>query len=85
MFKGGVLNNWIREFCTLVFTQTIQAFLYAVIISVILLGMTKDNNVSADDYNASLGLMCTFALMSIFKVEKQYTKEDLEFVSSKEK
>ena len=33
--KGGVLGSWIKEFCTLVFIQTIQAFIYAIIISVI--------------------------------------------------
>ena len=33
--KGAVLGGWIKEFCTLVFIQTIQAFIYALVISFI--------------------------------------------------
>lgn len=66
---GGPLNVWLREFMALVFTQTIQAFIYAIVISVILYGMQPRSDVSATDNNAALGLMSTFALLSVFKVE----------------
>lgn len=66
---GGALSMWIKEFTALVFTQTIQAFIYAIIISIILFGMTSVDGVSAVDNNSALGLMATFALLSVFKVE----------------
>ncbi len=75
MGKGGALNAWLKEFTALVFTQTIQAFIYAIIITIILFGMVgKDESISADDNNASLGLMATFALLSVFKVEDMAKK-----------
>lgn len=72
---GGALSMWIKEFTALVFTQTIQAFIYAIIISIILFGMVSGtDSISADDNNASLGLMATFALLSVFKVEEMTKK-----------
>jgi len=68
---GGALSTWLKEFTALVFTQTIQAFIYAIIILIILYGMnTNRANVSANDSNSALGLMATFALLSVFKVEE---------------
>ncbi len=68
---GGALSMWLKEFGALVFTQTIQAFIYAIIISVILFGMVNQSpDMPAADSNASLGLMATFALLSVFKVEE---------------
>lgn len=67
--KGGALSAWMKEFTALVFTQTIQAFIYAIIISMILFGMVKNSGVSGSDNNSALGLMATFALLSVFKVE----------------
>lgn len=75
MGKGGALSAWLKEFTALVFTQTIQAFIYAIIISIILFGMVpKSGDISADDNNAALGLMSTFALLSVFKVEEMAKK-----------
>lgn len=72
---GGALSMWIKEFTALVFTQTIQAFIYAIIISIILFGMVgSGGDTSADDNNAALGLMSTFALLSVFKVEDMAKK-----------
>ena len=28
---GGALSTWIKEFCQLVFIQTLQAFIYAIV------------------------------------------------------
>lgn len=69
--KGGALSVWFSEFTSLVFTQTIQAFIYAIVISIILYGMDMSNvsDASSHDKNAALGLMSTFALLSVFKVE----------------
>lgn len=73
---GGSLSMWIKEFTALVFTQTIQAFVYAMVITIILFGMTDNTStkVSSDDNNAALGLMSTFALLSVFKVEEMAKK-----------
>ena len=72
---GGPLSVWIKEFTALVFTQTIQAFIFAIIISIILFGTaTNPVDASADDSNAALGLMSVFALLSVFKVEEMVKK-----------
>lgn len=72
--KGGpVLNSWIKEFCTLVFIQTIQAFIYAMIISLIL-----EINFGAidkvEDRNAGMAILAIIALTSVFKVEEMVKK-----------
>ena len=73
MGKGGsALSLWIREFTALVFTQSIQAFIYAVIISVILYGMTSKSPSAST--NSALGMMSVFALLSVFKVEEMSKK-----------
>lgn len=75
---GGALSAWMKEFVTLVFVQTIQAFIFAIIISIILYGLGGNEEtaatISADDNNAALGLMSVFALLSIFKVEDMVKK-----------
>lgn len=71
---GGALSMWLKEFTALIFTQTIQAFIYAIVISVILFGMEPTSEASAQDNNAALGLMATFALLSVFKVEDMAKK-----------
>lgn len=72
---GGALSAWLKEFTALVFTQTIQAFIYAMIITIILFGvLPSDGTISSDDNNAALGLMATFALLSVFKVEDMARK-----------
>lgn len=72
--KGGpVLNSWIKEFCTLVFIQTIQAFIYAIIISIIV-EMSFLSIEDVDDRNASMGIICVVALTAVFKVEELIKK-----------
>lgn len=70
--KGqGVLGAWLKEFCQLVFVQTIQAFIYAIIISFVvqIILSTNATNMDATDYRTGLGLMCVFAMVSVFKIE----------------
>ena len=67
---GGPLNAWIKEFCELVFIQTLQAFIFALVISFVLNIMTYQTNLDATDRNTSLGIICIVALTSIFKVEE---------------
>lgn len=65
---GGPLNAWIKEFCELVFIQTLQAFIFAIIISFVV-NLSATNIVDDDDRNAAYGIICIVALTSIFKVE----------------
>lgn len=67
--SGGALSVWLKEFVSLVFTQAIQAFIYAIVITVILSGMVNDEGITDVDINSAIGLMATFALLSVFKVE----------------
>src|SRR5574344_2709653 len=69
MKGGSPLGNWLREFGTLVFTQTLQAFLYAVVLSFILYGMSHLSS-NTSESNLSLGMMSVFALLSVFNIEK---------------
>ena len=71
--KGAVLGSWIKEFCTLVFIQTIQAFIYAIIISFIV-KMSFMDIADVDDRNSSMGIICVIALVSVFKVEEMVKK-----------
>lgn len=66
---GGPLNAWIREFCELVFIQTLQAFIFALVISFVLnmMTVTMSNEV---DQKTALSVICIVALTSIFKVEE---------------
>lgn len=67
--KGGTpLSIWIKEFCELVFIQTIQAFLFAISISMIM-QISIANVINTTDRNVSLGIICIVVLTSIFKVE----------------
>lgn len=67
---GGPLGSWIKEFCELVFIQTLQAFIFALTISFIVNILTKQTTMDATDRNTSLGIICIVALTSIFKIEE---------------
>lgn len=63
---NGVFGKWFKEFATLVFTQAVQAFLLAIVMTIIIscLAEAKDDN----GVNAS-GLLCIIALASFNKIE----------------
>lgn len=65
---GGPLNAWIKEFCELVFIQTLQAFIFAIVISFVV-NLSATNIADDGDRNAAYGIICIVALTSIFKVE----------------
>lgn len=67
--KKGVLGSWFKEFATIVFTQTVQAFLLAIVLAIIvssLAGVSSDNK---DDGVAAAGLLAIVALSSFGKIE----------------
>lgn len=66
---GGPLGAWIKEFCELVFIQTLQAFIFALVISFIVNILASQAAMDATDKNTSLGIICIVALTSIFKIE----------------
>lgn len=71
--KGAVLSSWIKEFCTLVFIQTIQAFIYAIIIALIC-NLQWSNISDTNDKNSAIGVIAVIALTSVFKVEEMVKK-----------
>lgn len=66
---GGPLNAWLKEFCELVFIQTLQAFIFAIIVSFIV-NLSTANILETNDRNLSYGIICIVAFTSIFKVEE---------------
>lgn len=66
---GGPLNVWIKEFCELVFIQTLQAFIFAVVISFVV-NLSASNILVDNDRNVAYGIICIVAFTSIFKVEE---------------
>lgn len=66
---GGPLNAWIKEFCELVFIQTLQAFIFALVMGFIISILNYQVTMEQTDRNTSLGIICVVALTSIFKVE----------------
>lgn len=71
--KKDVLNSWLRELISLVFVQTFQAFLIAIIMSMIVRLLTESLKSTAagsvsDQLNAT-GILAIFALASLSKIE----------------
>ena len=63
--KNKVFNTWIRELATLVFTQAMQAFVLAIIMSVVVnLFVT-----SLEDNAEALGIYAIIAMASLSKIE----------------
>lgn len=73
--QKGVFTNWIKELCALVFVQTIQAFILAIVLSIILT-FIKNTGTSISDQAtvSSLGVLCIVLLTSLTKME-QITKK----------
>lgn len=78
--QKGVFTTWVKEICALVFVQTIQAFILAVVISIIITFIAP--NTSGDkiakltdaDSVSALGILCIVLLTSLTKME-QITKK----------
>ena len=78
--QKGVFTTWIKELCALVFVQTIQAFILAIVISIIITFISpnaSDDKIAkltdADSVSA-LGILCIVLLTSLTKME-QITKK----------
>lgn len=68
--KNGIFGKWFREFATLVLTQTVQAFLLAVVMSIIISCLNNNTSGVPDgDANNAAGLLAIVALASFNKIE----------------
>ncbi len=65
--KKGVFSSWFREFATIVLTQTVQAFLLAIVMSIIISSLSSSGG-GQDNMNAS-ALLAIIALSSFGKIE----------------
>lgn len=73
--QKGVFTTWIKELCALVFLQTIQAFILAIVLSVMLTFISYTGaNISDQVTVSSLGVLCIVLLTSLTKME-QITKK----------
>lgn len=77
--KDNIFGHWLKELCSLVFIQTIQAFIFAIVISLIISIMTPENigNIGQDnrnDYINAVGLIAIIALASVSKLEELVKK-----------
>lgn len=66
--KGNVFSKWLKEFCALVFVQTAQAFILAIIMTLIVVLVT-DTKYESQDANQITGVFAMIALASISKIE----------------
>lgn len=72
MGKNDAFSSWLKEFCILVFTQTIQAFIFAIIILLIIKANSNISNEGVsnqDDSNAAVAFVGIIGLASIGKIE----------------
>lgn len=73
--KGNVFSQWLKEFCALVFTQTVQAFLLAIVLLLVIISISNGSN-DANNYNniTAGGVLAIIALTSISKIESLIKK-----------
>lgn len=71
--KGGVFTQWLKEFCALVFTQTVQAFILAIIL-VLIATTFEDGAVDNSIKMNAAGILSIIALTSISKMEELVKK-----------
>ena len=79
--QKGVFTTWIKELCALVFVQTIQAFILAIVLSIILSFHYPEKDpttgvatITSQDSVSALGVLCIVLLTSLTKME-QITKK----------
>ncbi|MDD3303673.1 MAG: hypothetical protein PHP54_02010 [Clostridia bacterium] len=67
--KKDVFMIWLKEFCSLIFTQTVQAFLLAIIMSVVVATATTGRSEDVGNTASATGLIAIIALASLSKIE----------------
>ncbi len=66
---NGIFGKWLREFATLVLTQAVQAFLLAIVMTIVISCLGSSNSSDANTKNQAAGLLCIIALASFGKIE----------------
>lgn len=74
--KGNVFSQWLKEFCALVFTQTVQAFILAIILTLVVMSLVSQNSSGYTNVtsNQAAGVLAIIALTSISKMESLIKK-----------
>ncbi len=71
--KKDIFADWLKELCMLVFIQTVQAFIFAIVMSLILSLLMGDYG-SSNDATGSVGIIAVILLASISKIEELIKK-----------
>ena len=66
--RTNVFSTWFKELFTLIFVQTFQAFLLAIIMTVII-SLTVSDYLRDENGISALGILAIFALLSLPKIE----------------
>lgn len=66
--KKGVFGAWFKELATLIFTQTIQAFLLAIVMTIVISALSAAGTTDTGSYAA--GLLAIIALSQFNKIER---------------
>lgn len=66
---NGIFGKWLREFATLVFTQAVQAFLLAIVMTIIISCLGNAGGSDTEGSNQAAGLLAIIALASFGKIE----------------
>ena len=67
--RKDVFSVWLKEFCSLIFTQSIQAFILALIMMVIINLASQDRGLTSGTMTGATGIMAIIALAALSKVE----------------
>ncbi len=67
--KNDVFSSWLKELCSLIFVQTFQAFLLAIVMSVIVKILASSSSASMEGGLDAVGILAIFALASFSKIE----------------
>lgn len=68
--KKGIFSSWFREIATIIFTQTIQAFLLAIVMSIIISALgSQSGSTDQSGSSAAAGLLAIIALSQFGKIE----------------
>lgn len=71
--KDGIFGTWFRELATLVLTQTVQAFLLAIVMGIVISAM-KEATSSESGTNYAAGMLAIIALSQFGKIENLVKK-----------
>ncbi len=67
--KKGIFGSWFRELATLIFTQTVQAFLLAIVMAIVISALSSSGNGGDPNTNYAAGMLAIIALSQFGKIE----------------